>query len=349
MRRNIAVGDSRCPAASAPSVAVIIVNYRTADLAVAAVDSLFEHPSASDLQVHVIDNASPCDDAEQLRQAICDRDWTGLVHLHRSPTNVGFGRANNAVLAMLQANPPEYVLLLNPDARVRNDVVARLRAALDADPNAAFAGPLVRHAGTGALRQAAFRFPHLGTVFQKALESPVLFRRFPHWEIGVESGSAAQLVDWMAAACVLVRYQVLSDLGGFDPRFFLYWEEVDLMHRGQRAGWRCWHVPLAQAEHVEGASTGFTISLDARRRMPAHFYQSWRIYFLANRGRSYALAAAALWLVGAWLHIGTSVLRKRQPVAPSGLTVDILRYVIGPLVGTAWIRCRRRGSTRTLR
>jgi len=317
-------------------VAAIVVNYGTADLALLAVESLLAQPSGRTLQVHLVDNAAPGDDAAILRQTVRDRGWETRVQLHLNAQNVGFGRANNRVMELLARaeTVPEYVLFLNPDAVVRNDVVARLVAVLDKDPGAAFAGPTLRLAGTGALRQAAFQFPHLGTVWQRALNIPVLYQIAPHWRIGLDCGPLPIVVDWVSGACVLARVSTLAALQGFDARFFLYWEEVDLMHRGARAGWRCWHVPNAEALHVEGASTGIASHQAAPHRLPACYYESWRMYFHCNRGRAYALAAATLWMVGAWGHIAVSATRGKPATAvPLGLTGDLWRYVLRPLLG----------------
>jgi hypothetical protein len=135
--------------------------------------------------------------------------------------NLGFGRAHNQ---LAQAAPPgcEYLFLLNPDAVPQYDCLEKLLTVADANPDA-------------ALIEAA-QFPK---------EHP-------------KGYDAASLdTNWCSAACVLVRRRAFDELGGFDPQFFLYCEDVDLSWRVWLAGWRCLYVPDARCLHVtEGEDLG---------------------------------------------------------------------------------------------
>ncbi len=109
-----------------PGISVIVVNYGTADLAIAAVESVLASAVAGyRVDVHLVDNASPGGDAAQLAEAARARGWGARVTLYPETTNHGFGRGNNLVLRALAARPvpPRYVFLLNPDAQLQNDVI----------------------------------------------------------------------------------------------------------------------------------------------------------------------------------------------------------------------------------
>ena len=102
-------------------------------------------------------------------------------------------------------------------------------------------------------------------------------------------------VGWVTGAAVMFRFTALRGIGGFDPEYFLYYEEVDLMHRLTLRGHRIWHVAEAAVVHVEGAATGVRSGEVTRR--PAYWYESWRLYFVKTHGvraaRRIALAKLA--------------------------------------------------------
>ena len=98
----------------------------------------------------------------------------------------------------------------------------------------------------------------------------------------------------------MFRFAPLREVGGFDPEYFLYYEEVDLMHRLTLRGHQVWHVAEAAVVHVEGAATEVR-SGEATRR-PAYWYESWRLYFLKTHGVRAARRIALAKLAGGVLH-----------------------------------------------
>ncbi|HWL48083.1 MAG TPA: glycosyltransferase, partial [Sphingomonadaceae bacterium] len=164
-------------------VAVVIVNYGTAELAISGVESvLAHHHGGRHVTVHLIDNASPGDDAALLAETYRERAWSDRVTLYQEPINHGFGRGNNIVLRTLAAlaHPPDKVMLLNPDARLTTETVAALADCLDAHPHAAVAGAGINRPGGEAVA-AAFRFPSLAGEFAGSVRSRFTDRLFAHW------------------------------------------------------------------------------------------------------------------------------------------------------------------------
>lgn len=318
-------------------IAAIIVNHATADLAIAAVESLRTH--APDTVVHLVDNASPGDDPEKLRHAHGARGWGDHVVLRAETVNHGFGRANNLVLDALAQSPapPDYVFLLNPDAEIGPGTIPALARFLDGHAQAAIAGPRIR-TPDGQPVPAAFRFPSaLGEFVAAAAFGPVA-RTFPERLVPLAPDHPTAPVGWVSGAACMVRLSALgicpergqhSRVGGFDPDFFLYYEEVELMHRLGRAGWQVWHVADAEVHHVGGAATGITRT----RRRPAYWYDSWHLYFRKVHGRPYAVAAGTAWLAGAVLNHALARLRGRTPAAPRHLFGDFWARAGRPLLG----------------
>lgn len=327
--------------AGSPDVTVIVVNYGTADLALAAVESLLAAPERI-AAIHLVDNASPGGDGEILATEIAARGWAGpdgkdRVQMHAETVNHGFGRGNNLVIdALLAARGMAggKVFLLNPDAQVLGDGVARMAAFLDQNPKVGAVGAAISKpdaAGVPCPVTAAFRFPSLISTFVEAVNFGPLARLCAGWQVALPGDLATGRVDWVSGAAVMFRLEALAEVGVFDADFFLYHEEVELMHRMGRGGWEVWHLAEAQVLHAEGAATG--VKGDEARRRPAYWYQSWRLYMEKTRGRAGALLAVGLWLGGGGLNLGISALRRRKPGLPLQFFGDVTTHVLRPLLG----------------
>ena len=316
-------------------VSVIIVNYRSADLAIKAVASLFAFPPPEiEFDVHVVENASGGDDADALRTAIDEHGWGEQVTLYVEATNHGFGRGNNIALNAVKsrATTPDYAFLLNPDAVITHDVITPLIAEMRKADDIGFAGAAVVNPG-GARARAAFRFPTIASIFASAVSFGPISRLFKSSEVALPPDTPTGPVDWVAGAALMIRFDALLALDFFDPSYFLYYEEVSLMLRGQRQGWHTIHVAEAVVEHVEGASTNVKSGRRERQRLPVYLYDSWRIYFGGNHGRLYLGAATIAWVAGAAMNHVIAAILRRQPVAPARFFGDIWSIVIRPQLG----------------
>jgi GT2 family glycosyltransferase len=317
---------------TADGLAVIVVNYGTPDLAVQAMASVLDAPPfGRRVEVHVVDNASPGGDARHLADAIAARDWSDRATLWAESRNHGFGRGNNLVLRHLaqRADPPAYVLLLNPDAKLLGHALADMAHVLDQRPAVVAVGAGIA-LPDGTPVSAAFRFPNpLGEFLQAANFGP-LSRLFPTALIPLPPNQPEGPVGWVSGAAVLFRLDALARIGFFDPAFFLYYEEVDLMRRLTAAGGVIWHRPQARVIHVEGAATGVR-SHDPKPR-PVYWHQSWLTYHLRARGRVGGLLAATALLAGLAIDAVACRLRNRAPAAPPRSFRDFARHVLWPLL-----------------
>ena len=330
-----------CPeAALRADVAAIVVNYGTAALALEAVESLLAHPGPL-AEVHLVDNASPGGDGAWLAEAIAARGWGGRVRLWAETVNHGFGRGNNLVIAELLARVEagdgaggvSKVFLLNPDARFEGAAVSQLSGFLDAHPRAGAVGARIEKPGEDGVPcpvTAAFRFPSLISVFSDAVSFGPLARLCAAWTVPLAPDTRTGRVDWVSGAAVMFRLEALRSVGAFDPDFFLYFEEVELMHRMGRGGWEVWHLAEAGVIHAEGAATG--VKAGAARR-PGYWYRSWRLYMEKSRGKGGARLAAGLWLCGGALNRVISALRGRQSGLPARFFHDLGTHVLRPLFG----------------
>jgi N-acetylglucosaminyl-diphospho-decaprenol L-rhamnosyltransferase len=129
----------------------------------------------------------------------------------------------------------------------------------------------------------------------------------------------------VSGAAILIRLDVINEIGGMDEGYFLYFEEIDYMLQASRAGWQTWHAPAAKVLHVAGAATGIVGGLPKAGRMPIYWFQSWHRYFEKNHGSAYATAAAAAKLKGIGLGAVLRRIRGREGRLPPGFLRDFVR------------------------
>jgi GT2 family glycosyltransferase len=237
-----------------PTLAIIIVSFNTRALLHACLESL--RSCRLPLQTLVVDNAS-----HDGSQALV-REHFPEVTLLALDQNVGFAAANNRGLHHLgipENNPTPYVLLLNPDTVVHPQALETMVAFLDAHPRVGVVGPRLLNPD-GSLQRAAFRFPTLSmTLLDLFPPGEVLpgrlYNSWWHGRYSEELGDQPFAIDHPLGACMLVRRDVICQVGAFDERFFMYAEEVDWCYRIRQAGWAIWQQPQAQVTHVGGAAT----------------------------------------------------------------------------------------------
>lgn len=254
-------------------LAIIVVSFNTQDLLADCLESVFDDLRESGLagEVWAVDNASADGSVGMIQQRY------PAVRLIAHDENVGFAAANNLALGRIgfgSEGAPRHVLFLNPDTRVGPGALVALVEFLDATPQAGAAGARLVY-GDGSFQHSAFAFPDLKQVFfdlypvhHRLLDSP-LNGRYPRRLY--DSGEPFQ-VDHPLGAALAVRATALAQTGGFDERFFMYCEEIDLGRRIKAAGWEVYCVPRAEIVHLGGQSTS-----QFRDQM---FVALWRSRFL---------------------------------------------------------------------
>jgi N-acetylglucosaminyl-diphospho-decaprenol L-rhamnosyltransferase len=167
---------------------------------------------------------------------------------------LGFAANANRGIA---ATRGEWVLLVNPDAMPAPDAVETLRAFAEGRPRCGIAGPRMVFPD-GAWQPSRRRFPTVaGTVARRTplrLLLPPFERQRSHYLLDERPTEPAP-ADWMLGAFLLLRRAMLAELGGFDPRFRLYGEDIDLCYRAAKAGWERWYVPAAVVRHAYDRET----------------------------------------------------------------------------------------------
>lgn len=241
-----------------PSLAVIVVSYNVRDQLAACLMSLASsRDEAGPMSVTVVDNGSSDGTVAMLRGR-----WPA-VQLIVAETNLGFARANNRGV---RHTPGDVVLLLNPDTVVAPGAIAALVEALISHPEAAAAGPRLVDAAGRAELSFGWAVSPLGEWRQQRLMTRyangvgAASRRIEQWT------QAAGPRKWLSAACLLVRRVDFDAVGGFDERYFMYYEDVDLCVTLGRRGRAILFVPTATVQHLRGQSGSSHPDLARRRR-----------------------------------------------------------------------------------
>ena len=161
---------------------------------------------------------------------------------------LGFAANANRGIA---ATGGEFVVLANPDVRPEPDAVATLCEFAAPRPRCGVAGPQLLYPD-GRWQPSRRSYPTVaGTIVRRTplrLLFPPLERQRAHYLLDERPGEPVQ-ADWLLAAFLLLRRTMLAELGGFDTRFPLYGEDIDLCYRAAKAGWERWYVPAAVVRH----------------------------------------------------------------------------------------------------
>jgi N-acetylglucosaminyl-diphospho-decaprenol L-rhamnosyltransferase len=319
-------------ASSAPALAIVIVNYRTADYVIRCVDSLVaERATAGPFEVIVVDGGSRDGSADKLVEHFGAAQWRDWVSVLPLELNGGFGWANNqAMLRLLQrADPPDFIHLLNPDTLVQPGAISALLEVIQAQPKVgAVCSRLIEP--DGDLSGSAFRFPSAGREFMRGCGMTKLGGLIGIQPMLVERSEPGP-ADWLTGASVMFRSAALRETGLFDDGFFLYFEEVELMHRMGRAGWGMWFVPHSRVMHIGGVATGVVGGgLVSVRPRPAYRYEARRRYFALTSGAAGLMVANAAWLAGRAVAMALWPIRgRRYEIIPKELSMTF-RYAFWP-------------------
>ncbi len=250
----------------AETVAVVTVTYSPGDSLTAFLDSL-EAATNRPVDVVLADNGSTDGSVEKAAER-------ATVRLLRTGGNLGYGRAANLGVRETTA---EFVVVANPDVVWEPGSLDQLLAAADRWPQGASFGPLI-HTPEGVIYPSARALPSLGRGIGHALcgwwwpSNPWTAAYRVEKEAPVE-----RTAGWLSGSCLLLRRDAFDEVGGFDPGYFMYFEDLDLGERLGRAGWQNVYVPSASVTHTGGHAT----SREASRMAVEHHRSAWR--YLSRR------------------------------------------------------------------
>lgn len=232
-------------------LSVILVNWNAGAKLLSTLDALYQALAAlPESEVILVDNASTDGSAQAAAQK-----FPTLTAICNS-ANLGFGAANNLGFAQAQGH---YILLVNSDLQMTSTALQSMLAFMETHPRAGMCGPRVLESDGATISPwCARRDPHPWDVF---CEYAFLMRLFPNqrlfarYVMGEWDHISNREVDALTGACLLVRREVIEQIGGFDEQFFMYGEDLDWCRRIRRIDWQVWYVASAEVYHEGAHST----------------------------------------------------------------------------------------------
>lgn len=282
--------------------AAVVVNYEAGDALTRCVQSLLADTSAgTPPQIVVVDNGSSGASVAAIEEA------PPAVTVLRPGRNLGYAGAANLGIG---ATAPSVVAVCNFDLEIEPGTAAAMLSRLDAEPELAAVGPMIRNLD-GTIYPSARSVPRLRDAVGHGLLGPV-------WQTNPFTRRYRQLdadprrprdVDWVSGAAIWLRRDAVAAVGGWDERYFMYVEDVDLCWRLRSAGWRIGYEPGGTVTHVQGAAT----AKHPYRMIAEHHRSLFRFAAKRWRGlRRLALPLAAVFLiVRAGMAMADHALRRR--------------------------------------
>lgn len=248
-------------------VSVVIVNWNTRDLLHQTLETLYKESHDVNFETIVVDNGSTDGSIE-----LVEEKWSN-VRLLTLPENKGFAVGNNIGFREVKGR---YVLLLNSDTIVLASTLYEMVRFLDAHPEAGCVG--CRHLNPdGTLQRSVDNFPSLINDFLSYSElhrlpllQPYLAKRFLWWG----DHNCTRPVDWVNGACMMVRSNVIQQIGGLDEGYFIYAEEIDWCYRMHKAGWLVYFLSDAEITHIGGQA----MNQAADKRIILKYKGQYRFY-----------------------------------------------------------------------
>jgi hypothetical protein len=274
-------------------VSIVIVSYNTRDILKNCLQALYQHGTGSSMEVIVVDNDSHDHSADMVKE-----EFPG-AHLIANSLNLGFAAANNQAFRLTKG---EYIILLNPDAYIGPSSIRNAVRFMDDNPGCGLCGGKII-SPVGRLEPSARRFP---SPVSKLLTLSGLSARFPSSPFfnGHEFGGFAHdrplEVDWVPGTFTIVRKKMLDNIGPFDERFYIYYEETDLCLRAKKAGWKIFFIPDAEVMHIGGASSKTrkdkTFDNAAAQVLSFRMRSEW-LYYRKNGGLMSVIASSGVELL----------------------------------------------------
>jgi GT2 family glycosyltransferase len=281
-----------------PEVSAVLVNYNAGPELRRALQSVADELAGRPWEAVVVDNASSDGSPGVVEE------FAPHARLLRNQENVGFARGVNQALA---ATSGTLVLIMNPDCRLTAGAFEALCAELARSPGCAIVGPRVLNPD-GSLQGSARGDPDMltglfgrTTLLRRVFPALAVSRRNVVGDAVDGNHNASMAVDWLSGACLLARRDALESIGGFDERYFLYWEDADLCRRLRARGYQVNYVPGATAIHQVGRS-----SRSLRAPAIRAFHESAYLYYETHVAPDSALKrllARLLLSARCWLHL----------------------------------------------
>ena len=311
-------------------VAIITVSYNAGSFIEDYLDSVLRVlPNAPSLEVIIIDNASSDNTVDCIHRRVSEQNMESRFSVLSLPENLGFGGGCNEGARIAAERDIDKYWFLNPDTTIDLAAFEALVRGFQQSSKIAFTGSILKNE-RGEKRSTLYRFPTLGVTFLSTLGLGLLDRLIPSRTSTIPTPEEPKRADWLSGASFMIKKEVFNELKGFDPQYFLYFEEVDLFLRASRLGHEAWGIPESCIFHISGASTGINQKNQHanRKRKPAYWYESRRHFYIKNYGRLYFLLIDIVFVSANLLKRLKNMTKRGSSDDPSHLLRDILSHSV---------------------
>ncbi len=232
-----------------PDLSIIILSYNTKQITKNCLRSIFTSLTNApfEYEVIVVDNGSTDGSVQMLSEIENWKLEIGNLKAVLNQRNVGFGKGNNRAAKIAQG---KYLLFLNSDIVVQDSAIEQLLAYYKQNEKT------INFLGGKLLNENKSSQPSCGPFYILPVAFATLFLRGDYWGLTRYSPDKIKEVDWISGACILTTKKIFQAVGGFDEGIFMYMEEIDLLFRAKKLGYRVFFYPQARFIHLGFASSG---------------------------------------------------------------------------------------------
>jgi len=288
-------------------LAIIIINYKTPQLTVNVLQSLLDELDITTMKVVIVDNNSRDDSLEILEEWISHNHADSWIKLISSDANTGFSGGNNIGIQSVKA---KNYLLLNSDTIVRQGAIHLLLETAENHHEAGLISPRLEWED-GTAQESCFRFHTPVSELINSASTGVVSKAFSKYVVAHPVKNESDYYQWTSFACILIKSEVIEQIGLLDDEFFMYFEDVEYSYRAIEAGWKVLNNPAAHVVHLRGGSSPLKSQAKLRKRLPRYFYESRSRYFYLLYGRVGLFLANVLWSTGAIIALARGLISSR--------------------------------------
>ncbi len=289
-------------------LSIIIALYNSRDVIEVTLDAVYASKVNFDYEVILVDDHSPQDELELIKQKyLSQSELAKKTQIYRNEVNVGFGRTNNVGLAKAKG---DYLLLLNSDTKLEPDNLQTMVEFMESRPDVGVATcKLIM--SNGEIDKASRRAePNLVRSFFRLFGLQALFPKwFGGYNLLNQDPNQEGEIDACSGAYMMMSRKAYEVSKGFDPRYFMYAEDLDLCRTIREAGLKIWWYPKTSCYHFRGQSTKKT----SQKMLHAFYQANWIYYKKWYSGKYYHLMDPLVYIANWCLYIIKSLQNAARP------------------------------------
>ena len=259
-------------------LSIIIVNYNVKDLVIKNISSIFLYTKNINYKIYLVDNGSNDNSCIEIKEKFKNEIENNLLVLYDTKTNNGFSKGNNIPFNDINSR---YILYMNPDMEIKENSLYKMVEFMDKNESADISSCMLKYPDD----EIQHNIKNLPTFSVNLLMLLKLHNFFPN--INTFKNYFLQDFDYtkeykvnqIMGAFTLIRYDVMKKIGGWDEKYFLWWEDVDLYKKANDLGLNIIYTPITYVTHYEGKSFFQLNTIERQKRFNKGMLIYSRKYF----------------------------------------------------------------------